>query len=117
MAARTLERGRTHCCTLAGQSLEQPSTRGQNVHTLQRGCDLHAAQQSAAVNTGPGARWREFTSYTRTSPPTLACRVASTHAHQPQCSSPAASRTWMSQQPCRNNAPAHAARICASTST
>ena len=86
-AAWAHERGQTHCCTFAGQSLEQPSTRGQNVHTLQRGCDLHAAQQSAAVNTGPGACWREFTSYTRTSPPTLACRVASTHARQPLCSS------------------------------
>ena len=73
---------RTHCCTLAGQSLEQPSTRGQNVHTLQPGCDLHAAQQSAAANTGPGACWREFTSYTSTSPPTLACRITSKQAHQ-----------------------------------
>jgi len=77
--AGAAERG-AHCCTLAGQSLEQPSTRGQKVHTLQAGCDLQAAQQSAAENTGPGACWRELTSYTSTSPPTLACAAPRTPA-------------------------------------
>lgn len=58
--------------TLAGQSEEQPSGRLQKVQTLQPPYFLHAAQQSAAVNTVLVGVLL-FTSNTSASPPTFCC--------------------------------------------
>ncbi len=66
--------------TLAGQSEEHPSGRLQKVHTLQPPYFLHAAQQSAAVNTVLVGVLL-FTSNTSASPPTFCC-ATSTHIGQ-----------------------------------